>query len=85
MPPPPPRPPQQKNTDPFEDAELRALYGIHATAPSSGLAAASQEHLQNVNPHRLLAVVPLLHAATSDIFVRQLEALVTPGTQITDD
>ena len=30
-------------------------------------------------------MVPLLHAATTDIFVRQLQALVTPGTQISDD
>ena len=72
MPPPPPRPPQHKNTDPFDDAELRALYGIHAGAPSSGLVAALREHLQDVNPNRLFAVVPLPHAATSDIFGRQL-------------
>ena len=30
-------------------------------------------------------MVPLLHAATTDIFVRQLQALVTPGMQIADD
>ena len=84
MPPPPPRPPQRRNTDPFDDAELRALYGIHATAPSSGLVAALREHLHDVNPNRLFAVVPLPHAATTDIFVRQLQALVAPGTQITD-
>ena len=72
-------------TDPFDDAELRALYGIHATAPSSGLVAALWEHLQSVNPNRLLAVVSLPHAATTDIFVRQLQALVTPGTQMTED
>ena len=30
-------------------------------------------------------MVPLPHAATTEVFVRQLQALVTPGTQITDD
>ena len=29
-------------------------------------------------------MVALPHAATTEIFVRQLQALVTPGTQITD-
>ena len=85
MPPRPPRPPQQTNTGPFDDAELRALYGIHATTPSSELVAALLEHLQDVNPSRLFAVIPLPHAATVQIFVRQLKALVTPGTQITDN
>ena len=85
MPLPPPRPPQRGNTDPFDNADLRALYGIHATAHASGLGAALWEFLGDVNPNRLLAVVPMLHAATTDIFVRRLQALVTPGTQITDD
>ena len=85
MPPPTPRPPQRRNTDPLDDAELRALYGIHPTALSSGLVAALREHLQDINPNRLFAVVPLPHAATTDILVRQLQALVIPGTQITDD
>ena len=39
MPPPPPRLPQQRGTGPFDDAELRALYGIHASTPSSELVA----------------------------------------------
>ena len=30
-------------------------------------------------------MVPLPHAATTEIFVRQVQALVTHGTQITDD
>ena len=30
-------------------------------------------------------LVPLPHAATTDIFVRQLQALVIPGTQIADN
>ena len=47
--------------------------------------AALREHLQHVKTSRLLALVPLSHAATTKIFVRQLQALVTPGTQITDD
>ena len=85
MPPPSPRPPQRRNTGPFDNADLRALYGIHATATSSWLVAALREHLQDLNPNRVFAVVPLPHAATSDIFVRQLQALVAPGTQITDD
>ena len=72
MPPSHPRPPQRRSTDPFEDAELRAFYGIHATAPSSGLWAALREHLQDVNPNRLSALVP-------DIFVRQLPALLITG------
>ena len=85
MPPLPPRPPQRRNTGPFDDAELRGLYSIHATAPSSELVADLREHLQDVNPSRLFAVVPLPHAATTELFLRQLQALVTPGTQITDD
>ena len=85
MPPPSPRPPQRRNTDPFDDAELRSLYNIHATAPSSGLVAALQEHLRDVDPNRLFAVVSLPHAETTDIFVRQLQALVAPGTPIADD
>ena len=40
MPPPPPRPPQRRSTCPFDDAESRALYGIHATTPLSELVAA---------------------------------------------
>ena len=83
--PPPPRPPQQRDTGPFDDAELRALYGIHATTPPSELVAALWEHLHDVNPNRLFAVVPLPHAATSQIFVRQLQTLVSHGTQISDD
>ena len=85
MPPPSPRPPQRRSTGPFDDAELRALYGIHASTPSSELVAALLEHLKDVNPSRLFAVVPLLHAATTEMFVRQLQALVSPGTQIADD
>ena len=41
-------------------------------------------HLEDVNPSRLFAVVALPHAATTEIFVRKLQALVTPGTQIAD-
>ena len=85
LPPPPPRLPQQRNTDPFDDAELRAIYHIHATTPSSRLVAALREHLQDVNRSRLFGRVPLPHAATTDIFVRQLQALVAPRTQIADD
>ena len=44
-----------------------------------------REHLRDVNPNRLLTVVPVPQAATTEIFVRQLQALVTPGTQISDD
>ena len=84
-PPHPPRPPQRRDTRPLEDAELRALYGIHATTPSSKVVAALREHLQDVNPSKLLAVVPLSQAATTEIFVPQLKALVIPGTQITAD
>ena len=85
MHPPPPRPPQQRGTGPFDDAELRALYGIHASTPSSELVAALREHLRDVNLNRLFAVVPLPHAATTEIFVRQLQAPVTPGAQVSDD
>ena len=85
MPPLPPRPPQQRGTDPFDEAELRALYDIHASTPSSELVATLWEHLRNVDPNRLFAVVPLPHAPTTRIFVRQLQALVTPGTQVSDD
>ena len=65
MPPLPPGPPQLRSTGPFDDAELRAIYGIHATTPSSELVAALQEHLHDVNPNMLFAVVPLPHAATT--------------------
>ena len=85
MPSRPPRPPQRRSTGPFNDAELRALYGIHAGTPSSELVAALREHLQDVDPSRLFAVVPLPHAATTEMVVRQLQVLVTPGTQIADD
>ena len=85
MPPAAPRPPQQRGAGPFDDAELRALYGIHASTPSSELVATLREHLRDVDPNRLFAVVPLLHAATTEIFVRQLQALVTPGAQVSDD
>ena len=44
-----------------------------------------REHLRDVNPNRHFAVVPLPHAATTEIFVRQLQAVVTPGTQTSDD
>ena len=64
---------------------LRALYGNHPTTPSSELVAALREHVHDVNPNRLFAMVPLPHAATTEIFVRQLQVLVTPGTQILDD
>ena len=84
LPPPPPRPPQQRGAGPFDDAELRALYGIHASTPSSELVATLREHLRDVDPNRLFAVVPVPHAATTEIFVRQLQALVTPGAQVSD-
>ena len=85
MPPPPPRPPQQRGTGPFDNTELRALRGIHASTPSSELVAALREHLRDVNLNRLFVVVPLPHAATTEIFVRQLQALVNPGAQVCDD
>ena len=46
IPHPPPRPPQRRRTDPFDVAELRRLYGIQATTPSSELVAALWDHLQ---------------------------------------
>ena len=85
MPTPPPRPTQQRSTGPFDDTELTALYIIHATTPASELVAALREHLRDVNPNRLFALLPLPHAATTEIFVRQRYALVTPGTHISDD
>ena len=85
MPPPPPRPPQQGGAGFFDDAELRALYGIHASTPSSELVATHRGHLRDVDPNRVFADVPLPHAATTRIFVLQLKALVTPGAQVSDD
>ena len=85
MPPPPPRTTQQRGTGPFDNAEMRALYGIHASTPSSEMVATLREHLRDVDPNRLFAVVPLPHAATTEIFVRQLQALVTLGAQVSDD
>ena len=83
-----PRPPDRHSNGarvPFYEAELRALYDIHASTPSSELVATLREHLRNVDPNGLFAVVPLPHAPTTQIFVRQLQALVTPGTQVSDD
>ena len=85
MPPPPPRMPQQRGAGPFDDAELRALYGIHASTPSSELVATLREHLRDVDPDRLFAVVPLLHATTTKIFVPQLQVLVGPRAQVSDN
>ena len=85
MPLPTPPPPQQRGAGPFDDAELWALYGIHASTPSSELVATLRKHLRDVDPDRRFAVVPLPHAATTKIFVRQLQALVTPGAQVSDD
>ena len=85
MDPPFPRPPQRRSTGPFDDAALRALYGMHATRPSSELVAAHRENLANVDRNRLSAVVPLAHAATTEILLRHLQALVTAGTQILGD
>ena len=85
MPPPPSRPPQQRGAGPFDDAELRALYGIHASTPSSKLMATLRGHLRDVDLNRLFAVVPLAHATTTEAFVRQLKALVNPGAQVPDD
>ena len=47
--------------------------------------AALREHLRDVNPNRLFAVVPLPHAVKTEVLVRQLQALVTPGEQVSDD
>ena len=85
MPPPPPWPPQQRGMGPFDDAELRGLYGIHASTPSSELVATLRERLSDVDPNRLFGPVSLPHAATTEIFVRQLQALVSPGAQFSDD
>ena len=78
MPPTAPRPPQRRSTDFFDEAEMKAVRDIHANKPSCGLVAALREHLHNVHPNRLFAVVPLPYAASTDISVRQLQALVTP-------
>ena len=85
MPPAPPQPPQQRGTGPFDDAELRALYGIRASKPSNELLATLREHLSGVDPNRLFAVVPLPHAATTENFLRQLQVPVTPGARVSDD
>ena len=85
MSPPAPRPPERRNTDLLDETEMRAVYDIHANTLSCGLQAALREHLQEVNPNRLFTVVPLPHAASTDISVRQLQALVAPGMQIAED
>ena len=85
MPPPPPTQPQRRNKDLFDREELRAIDDIHAITPPCGLVAALRRHLQDVNPNRLFAVVPLPHAASTDLSVRQLQALVSPGMHIADD
>ena len=59
IPPRPRRPPQQRGTGPFDNAELRALYGIHASTPSRELVAALREHLRDVpNRHQALCRGP---------------------------
>ena len=83
--PPPPRPPQRRNTDLVNGEELRAKYNIHANTSPCGLVAALWGHLRDVNPNRPFAVVPLPHAASTDISVRQLKALVIPEMQIADN
>ena len=80
MPPPPPRLPQQRGTGRFDDPELRALYDSHASTPLSELVATLREHLRDVSPNRLFAVVSLPHAATTEIFVQQLRRLHPRGT-----
>ena len=85
MPPPPARPPQRRKTDLFDGEELKAIYDIHANKPPCGLVAALRRHLQDVNQNRLCAVVPLPHAASTHISLRQLQALVTPGMQIAEN
>ena len=85
MPPPPPRPPQRRNKDLFDKAELRAPYDTDANTLSCWLVAALRENLENTDPSRRFAVVPLPHAVSTDISLWQLQALVTPGMQITHD
>ena len=85
MPRAPPQPPQQRGAGPFGDAELRALYGIHASTPSTELVATLRGQLRDVDLNRLFAAVPLPHSTTTEIFVRQLQALVTPGAKVSDD
>ena len=46
--------------------------------------ATNREHLGDVDPNRLFAVVPVPHATTTEIFVRKLHALITPGAQVSD-
>ena len=72
MPPPPPRPPQRRNTDLFDEAQLRAVYDIHANTAPCRLVAALQGHLQYVNWSNFFAVVPLPHPASTAISVWQL-------------
>ena len=83
--PPAPRPPQRRNTELFDGGELWTIYNIHTDTPPCRLVAALQRHLQDINPKRLFAVVPLPHATSTNTPVRQLEALITPGMQIADD
>ena len=85
MPPPAPRPPQQRDTDPLDREGLGAIYDIHANTPPCELVATLWRHHQDINPNRLFAVVPLLHAAATNISVRQLQGLVGPGMKIADD
>ena len=85
MPPRPPRPPERRDTDPLHREELKAIYDIHANTPQCGLVATLPRHLQDINQNRLFPVVPLPHAAATNISVRRLHKLVAPGMQIADD
>ena len=76
MPPPPPRPPQLG--DPLGLEELRRVYDVYHGMPPHDLLGALQGQFQSVHPDRHFAVALLPHGATN-ICVRQLQALLTPG------
>ena len=85
MPPPPSRPLQRRDTDRLYREELKEIYDIHANTPLCGLVAAPWRRLQDINPNSLFAPVLVPHAGSTNISVRQLVALVTPGMQLADD
>ena len=79
----PPHPPDHHNRG-TRTPLIGRNYHIHANTSPCELVAALRRHLRGIDPNRLFAVVPLLHAAATNISV-QLQALLTPGMQIADD
>ena len=84
MPLPPPRAPQQTDTGPVAQEELQRAYDLnHSTSPQAPIDTL-RGHFQELHLNRLFAVAPLPHGATS-VYVRHLQAFLTPGERVPDN